>query len=124
MPYLISIVDDDASFRLALTSLLQSLDYTVAAFESAEKFLASGVIDETACLISDVALPGMSGYELQARLREAGHPTPIIFVAGSPGAKTRAQAIASGALAFLGKPFAEDRLIALLGQVERDLGSS
>lgn len=123
MTYLVSVVDDDASFRRALSNLLQSLGYTVAGFESAEKFLASGRIDETACLISDVQMTGMNGFELQARLREAGHRQPIIFVAASPGAKAREQAISSGALAFLGKPFPEDKLIALLDQVERNRGS-
>ena len=123
MEPVISVVDDDASFRRALSSLLQSLGYTVAAFDSAEEFLASGRIDETACLISDVNMPGMNGFQLQARLRETGHGQPIIFVAASPGDKAREQAIRSGALAFLGKPFSEDRLIALLEQIERDRGS-
>lgn len=123
MAYLVSVVDDDASFRQALSRLLQSLGYTVAAFDSAEEFLASGRIDETACLISDVHMTNMSGFELQARLSEAGHRKPIIFVAASPGEKAREQAIRSGALAFLGKPFSEDTLIALLDQIERDRGS-
>lgn len=119
MVYLISVVDDDASFRRALSSLLQSLGYTVAAFDSAEEFLASGRIDETACLISDVHMSGMNGFQLQARLRETGYRQPIIFVAASPGEKAREEAVRSGALAFLGKPFSEDRLVALLDQVER-----
>ncbi|HKE43434.1 MAG TPA: response regulator [Steroidobacteraceae bacterium] len=114
MSVLISVIDDDASFRRALVSLLKSLGYDVDSFGTAEEFLGSGRIGETDCLISDVQMPGMSGLDLQAKLNADGHELPMIFVAASPGAKAREQAIASGALAFLGKPFPEERLITIL----------
>ncbi|HMN45491.1 MAG TPA: response regulator [Povalibacter sp.] len=123
MTCLICVVDDDASFRSAITSLLHSIGYTVAAFGSAEEFLDSGRVADTACLISDVQMSGMNGFELQTRLRENGQQLPIIFVAASPGEKAREQAVRSGALAFLGKPFSEDKLMSLLDQVDRDLRS-
>ncbi len=112
----ISIVDDDASFRGAMAGLIQELGYTVAAFGSAEEFLGSGRVDDTACLISDVRMPGMSGIELQSLLIAEGHRLPIIFVAADPAPKLQRQALAAGALCFLGKPFSEQRLISCLEQ--------
>lgn len=114
MGAVISVVDDDESFRRALSNLLNSVGYSVAAFGSAEEFLESGRIDETACVISDVQMPGMSGFELQEALRRGGHELPIIFVAAYPGEKARDQALTSGALAFLGKPFSDETLMSLL----------
>src|SRR5262245_39536826 len=113
---LISVVDDDDSFRRALLGLLESLGHTVASFGTAREFLDSGLVAETACLISDVQMPGMTGFELQAKLQAEGRRMPIIFVAASPGPRAREQAIAAGALAFLGKPFSEGTLIATLDQ--------
>jgi FixJ family two-component response regulator len=110
----ISIVDDDASFRGAITGLVRSLGYAVAAFGSAEDFLASGRVDDTDCLITDVRMPGMSGIQLQSHLMAQGYRVPIIFVAVDPGPKARQQALASGALCFLNKPFNETSLISCL----------
>jgi FixJ family two-component response regulator len=112
----ISIVDDDASFRRATARLVRSLGHAVAAFASAEEFLKSDRIGETACLISDVQMPGMSGLELQGRLLAQGVRLPVIFITAYPESNAREQALASGALGFLNKPFNEDNLIACLDQ--------
>lgn len=112
----ISIVDDDASFRRATARLVRSLGHSVAAFSSAEEFLKSDRIRDTACLISDVQMPGMSGIELQSRLLADGYRLPVIFITAFPGSKAREQALASGALGFLNKPFSEEKLIACLDQ--------
>jgi FixJ family two-component response regulator len=112
----ISIVDDDASFRRATARLVRSLGHAVAAFSSAEEFLKSDRIHDTACLISDVQMPGMSGIELQNRLLAEGFQLPVIFITAYPESKAREQALASGALGFLNKPFNEDKLIACLDQ--------
>lgn len=120
MNSLICVVDDDASFRRALTSLLQSLGHPVATFGTAEEFLESGRVDETACLISDVQMPGMSGIELQSQLRAQGRRLPIIFVTAYPESAARGRALAAGALGFLSKPFSADELISYLEQALSD----
>ena len=112
----ISIVDDDASFRRATARLVRSLGHAVAAFSSAEEFLSSDRLHDTACLISDVQMPGMSGIELQNQLLAQGVRLPVIFITAYPESKAREQALASGALGFLNKPFNEDKLIACLDQ--------
>ena len=112
----ISIVDDDASFRRATARLVRSLGHAVAAFSSAEEFLSSDRLRNTACLISDVQMPGMSGIELQNQLRAQGVRLPVIFITAYPESKAREQALAAGALGFLNKPFNEDKLIACLDQ--------
>jgi FixJ family two-component response regulator len=113
---LISIVDDDESFRKAVARLIKSLGYTVAAFGSAEEFLRSDRLAETACLISDVQMPGMTGIQLQDHLLAQGHQMPIIFITAYPEPKARRQAVASGALGYFSKPFSEDKLISCLDQ--------
>ncbi len=113
---MISIVDDDASFRRATARLVRSLGHSVAAFSSAEEFLNSDRLRDTACLISDVQMPGMSGIELQNQLLAQGVQLPVIFITAYPESRARKQALASGALGFLNKPFNEDKLIACLDQ--------
>ena len=110
----ISIVDDDASFRRATARLVRSLGHAVAAFGSAEEFLKSGRVRDSACLISDVQMPGMSGIELQSELIAQGVRLPVIFITAYPESNARERALASGALGFLNKPFNEDKLIACL----------
>jgi FixJ family two-component response regulator len=112
----VSIVDDDASFRRATARLVRSLGHSVAAFSSAEEFLSSDRLRDTACLISDVQMPGMSGIELQNQLLAQGVQLPVIFITAYPESRAREQALASGALGFLNKPFNEDKLIACLDQ--------
>ena len=107
----ISIVDDDGLVRDAIGELVRSLGYRTAVFPSAEQFLESGRIGETACLITDLQMPGMSGFDLQNRLRNDGFNTPIIFVSAFPEERYRTRALDAGAVAFLSKPFEEQSLL-------------
>jgi FixJ family two-component response regulator len=101
----ISIIDDDESSRIAAESLVASLGFVALTFASAEAFLESGDLARTSCLITDIQLPGMSGLDLQERLRAEGHRLPVIFVTAFPQPKYRQRAEAAGALAFFEKPF-------------------
>ena len=109
--HLIAIVDDDESARSAIHGVLKSDGFKPQAFASAEEFLASGQQSETACLISDIRMPGMSGLELQARLAEEGYRIPIIFVTAYGDKRMRMQAMRGGAVCFLGKPFDDNVLL-------------
>jgi FixJ family two-component response regulator len=111
---MISIVDDDKSVREAAKMLIRSLGYTTATFASAEEFLESGRLRDTACLITDVQMPGMSGVDLQSHLVANGHCTPVILVTAYPEESVRERALDAGAFGFLGKPFSEECLIACL----------
>jgi FixJ family two-component response regulator len=108
---MISIVDDDARVREATTNLLRALGFTAATFASAEDFLGSERADDTACLIADVQLPGLSGIELQDRLRAEGKETPVIFITAFPADSVRTCALRGGAIGFLSKPFDTATLI-------------
>ena len=108
---LISVVDDDPVVRDATADLLNSLGYTALGFESAEKFLDSGHIKSTGCLITDQQLPGLSGIELQAQLHADGYRTPIIFITAFPEPNIRKQALDAGAVAFLAKPYEQADLL-------------
>jgi FixJ family two-component response regulator len=107
----ISIVDDDDSVREAIESLLKSVGHRVELFASAEEFLNLGSRQETACLILDVRMPGMSGLELQGRLATANRSIPIIFISAHSDENARARALAAGAIEFLQKPFSEETLL-------------
>jgi FixJ family two-component response regulator len=107
---LISIVDDDASIREALKSLMRSVQFDVAAFASAEEFLASERLNDTACLILDVNLPGMSGFELQSHLNIERRGIPIIFITAHADETSRQRALKGGAIDFLGKPVRREPL--------------
>jgi FixJ family two-component response regulator len=100
----ISIVDDDASIREALKSLMRSVRLNVEAFASAEEFLASGSVDDTSCLILDVYLPGMNGFELQNRLTVERRTIPVIFITAHADEISRQRALNAGAKDFLSKP--------------------
>ena len=119
MPHLISVVDDDESFRGAMARLIRSLGYSVAAFASAEDFLMSDRVNDTECLICDIRMPRMSGVELQRNLIAKDRRFPIIFVTAHPAKGSREEALAAGAIGFLSKPCDEDALIALLDQALR-----
>jgi FixJ family two-component response regulator len=107
---LISIVDDDELFRESTIQLLRSLSYTVEAFPSAASFLASRGFDETSCLITDIHMPAMTGYELYARLVELGHKIPTILVTAHPNETARSRALRDGIVCYLRKPFDDNDL--------------
>src|ERR1700739_3614519 len=108
---LIAIVDDDELMRSALQGMLKSVGLTSQAFASAEEFLNSGQQQETACLIADIRMPGMSGLELQAKLNAEHCRIPTIFITAHGDAKLRMQALRAGAVEFLAKPFDDEALL-------------
>jgi len=108
---LVAIVDDDDSVRGTLQELLRSAGFSSRAFESAEAFLGSGRQQETACLITDIRMPGMSGLELQARLNAERCRIPTIFITAHGDEDMRFQALRDGAVEFLPKPFDDEVLI-------------
>lgn len=107
----ISVIDDDESICLAVESLVSSLGFDVRTFSSAEEFLAWRGRHETACIISDVQMPEMSGLELQQQLTADRDTTPIVFITAFANQRVRAQAMRSGAVCFLLKPFTASALI-------------
>jgi FixJ family two-component response regulator len=111
---LISIVDDNQDFREALTSLIRSLGYRVRAFSSAPAFLASQNLANTSCLIADIQMPAMTGFELYRRLLESGHAIPTILVTAYPDDDVRARALSAGVICYLSKPFKGDELFACI----------
>ena len=115
---LIAIVDDDQSFREALQNLLALIGFRTAIFASARDFLDSPQFPKVSCAILDVAMPGMDGLELQQHLVRT-HPIPIIFITDLRDAKTREQAVRTGAIRFLNKPVSEDTLIDALNSALR-----
>ena len=112
----IAIVDDEPSLCEAIKGLLGSAGFRTIAFGSAEEFLESRHRDQIACLILDVRLPGMSGLELQQHLAAAGYKVPVAFVTSQDDrdGRVREQALRSGALAFLPKPFSDEQLLAIV----------
>ena len=109
-PRRISIVDDDASIREALKSLMRSVRYNVEAFASAEEFLASERLKDTDCLILDLYLPGMNGFELQNHLNGAGSDIPIVFITAHSDESSRQRALKGGAIELLAKPVRREAL--------------
>ena len=108
---MISVVDDDASIRVAADSLLRARGYIVSTFASAAEFLSSRQLDESSCVITDVRMPDMSGVELQTVLRNQGRRTPFIFITAFPEESARLRALHDGAVCFLSKPFDAPTLI-------------
>jgi FixJ family two-component response regulator len=119
MAPLICVVDDDEAVRTGTESLVRAMGYKVEAFASADEFLHSGKAAESACLVTDVQMPGMNGLELQSTLRREGFATPIIFITAFPDAAVRARALGEGGSGFLTKPFEIDMLVEC---IERILG--
>ena len=107
---LVSVVEDDRFFRESMRRLMRSLGYTAEAFASAADFLASPHLGETACLISDVHMPTMTGIELYRRLIDAGHAIPTILVTAYPNDVDRARALNDGVVCYLRKPVDEQHL--------------
>ncbi len=111
---LVSVVDDDESVRESLPDLLRELGFGVAAFSSAEAFLASSHVEETRCLILDVAMPGMTGPGLQDELKLRRKDIPIVFITAHRDDTVRPRMLERGAVECLFKPFSEDALVAAL----------
>ena len=107
---LISIVDDDQPFRESMRKLVMLLGYTVEAFSSAADFLASRLLPETACLIADVNMPGMTGIELHRYMVDAGYAIPTILVTAYPDESVKDRAQRGGVVAYLCKPVDDNHL--------------
>ena len=107
----ISIVDDDAPVREAIRRLIKSVGMNARVYASAEDFLSTNHAQDTACLILDVQMPGMSGLELQQHLIGSGSQIPIVFVSAHSDDRIRQQALGAGAVGFLFKPFSEEALV-------------
>ena len=108
---LVSVVDDDESVRESLPDLLRELGFSVQAFSSAEAFLASNAVSETSCLLLDIAMPDMSGPELQRELIRRQQEIPIVFITANGDKTIRPRLLAQGAVACLFKPFSEAALL-------------
>jgi FixJ family two-component response regulator len=124
---LISIVDDDDFFRNSLDNLIRSVGFRVQGFSSAEAFLNSDQVRDTACLILDMRMPRMSGLQLQRQIVAANWRIPIIFITSYADGDARAKALEAGAVDYLYKPFREEDLItaidtALKHSSEQDIG--
>jgi len=112
---LIAVVEDDDSVRIALVRLLRCHDYRVAAFASAEDFLAESQETEHDCIVADICLPGLSGIDLAQQLASSGRTTPIVMITAQPDAEVQARALRSGALQVLLKPIPKDQLLEAVG---------
>ena len=110
-PRLVAILDDDELMRGALQGLLKAVGLPAQAFRSAEEFLKSEQRHQIACLIADIRMPGMSGLELQAKLKNERCRIPIIFVTAHGDEKMRMQALRAGAVEFMAKPFNDEALL-------------
>jgi FixJ family two-component response regulator len=108
---LVSVVDDDESVRESLPAFLRLSGFEVRTFSSAEEFLASDYMWRTGCLILDVAMPNMSGPELQQELARLGCSVPIVFITARPDDRLRATVLDRGAVAYLTKPFDEAGIV-------------
>jgi len=111
---LVSVVDDDESVRESLPDLLRECGFAVQAFSSAEAFLASEYVGQTRCLLLDIAMPGMSGPDLQRELTRRRHEMPIVFITALGEETVRPYVRAQGAVACLFKPFSETALLEAL----------
>ena len=116
---LVSVVDDDESVRESLPDLVREFGFDVQAFSSAEEFLTSDYVGQTRCLLLDVAMPGMSGPDLQRELRRRRQEIPIVFITAHGDEGVRPRVLEQGAVECLFKPFSE---AALLGAIEVALG--
>ena len=115
------VVDDDESVRESLPDLLREFGFAARAFPSAKEFLQSDCVDETSCLILDIAMPGMSGPELQRELKRRGQSIPIIFITGQRDEAIHDRVLKEGAVGFLAKPFSDSDLLAAINASLRPL---
>jgi FixJ family two-component response regulator len=119
--HVVYVIDDDASFRKAVSRLLRSAGLEVKTLASAEEFLERPAVDRPSCLVLDVRMPGSSGMDLQAALQEARRDIPIVFMTGHGDVSTSVRAMKAGAVDFLEKPFRAPELLAC---VQRGLARS
>ena len=118
---IVLVVDDDVSVREALAGLIRSAGMTVETFATAQEFLAHPRPDAPGCLVLDIALPGLSGLDLQKRMAEMDLKIPIVFITGHGDVPTSVQAMKAGALEFLTKPFSDQDLLNAIQQaIKRD----
>jgi FixJ family two-component response regulator len=120
---LVAVVDDDESVRESLPDLLREFGFAVDAFSSAEGFLASAAMNQTGCMLLDVAMPGMTGPELQLELKRRGHKIPIIFITGDRDEILRQSVLAAGAVECLFKPLDDTALLDALNTALPPAGS-
>jgi FixJ family two-component response regulator len=118
-PTVVAVVDDDESVRESLPDLLRELGFAVQAFSSAEEFLASDRVGQTQCLILDIAMPGMSGPDLQRELAHRGQHIPIVFITAHGEEAVRQLVLKRGAVACLLKPFSDTALLDALNAALR-----
>ncbi len=111
---LIAIVDDDPTVREATKTLVRSMGYSASTFASADEFLKSEQVHDTSCLITDLHMPGRSGFELQDWLTAHGHRIPVIFITANSDENVRIRALKAGAVGFLNKPYGEEHLLGYL----------
>lgn len=111
---LISVVDDDESVRESLPDLLKEFGFSARAFSSAEEFLTSNYLNQTRCLILDVAMPGLSGPDLQRELKHRRPEIPIVFITAQRDENVRPRLLAQGAVECLFKPFSDSDLLEAL----------
>jgi len=116
---LLSVVDDDESVRESLPDLLRELGFAARTFSSAEEFLSSDCVDETRCLILDIAMPGMTGPELRLELKSRRREIPIVFITAQKDETMRARLLKEGAAGFLLKPFSDTALLAAVNAALR-----
>jgi FixJ family two-component response regulator len=116
---LVSVVDDDESVRESLPDLLKEFGYVVQTFSSAEEFLASDHVGETRCLILDIAMPGMSGPDLQRELSFRRYEIPIVFITALGDETVRPYLLEQGAVECLSKPFSDAALLKALNAAFR-----
>ena len=119
---MISIIDDDEFMLDAVSNLVRSLGYNAAAFSSAEDYLRSDRLQDSACVITDLQMPGMSGADLQDRIIANGLRTPMIFMTAYFDEKARKRVLNSGAFGFLSKPFDDECLIKCIDEALRATG--
>src|SRR5216683_896552 len=116
---LVSVVDDDESVREALPDLLREFGFAAKAFSSAEDFLASDYVGQTRCLVLDIAMPGMTGPDLQRELTRRGQEIPIVFITAHRDETVRPRVLELGAVECLFKPFSETALLEALNAALR-----
>jgi FixJ family two-component response regulator len=116
---IVAVVDDDESVRESLPDLLREFGFATHSFSSAEAFLTSDSLVQTECLILDIAMPGMTGFDLQRELKLRGHSIPIIFISAQKDEVVRRRAFQQGAVEFLFKPFSDTALLQALNNALR-----